>query len=268
MSRISKKNIFLIFVAYTSSIRGFEYQPHLKTVHIKHSRDYLYNNIPQELKENTTYYRSLLEQTTPDTHSCGQRSVFHALALEDAMQRMREQNIVPDISLRFSLSSVTCYRHVYATINSMIQTEMPWFNLRAGTCGDQLARAANRYFPVLKDKLLPIYLYNEQLFIVDNGIPPYPSCLNAGKFSLDSRQYKPFRNSHEKRLQLSKLIKPFDISHFIALLDNKHWILASVMLNYKGEKRLLIIDSCNNFFQNYPSLQTLITLLNEEMHTP
>lgn len=266
---MNKQIILYLLALHTSFIFGCgtPSYSYLQTIHKRHPRDYLYNNIPEELKDSVTYYRALLEQRKPDAHSCGQRSVFHALALEEAMQRMKERNIPVHMSLRFSLSSAEWYENVYATINIMIQAETPWVDLRTGTCGDQLARAANRHFPVLQDKLLPLFLFNEGLCIVDNGIPAHPSSLNAGKFSYSNKRYKFFGNSDEKYLQFSKLKQPYDIIHFLAMLDNQHWVLASVMLNFRREKRLLVIDSCNTFLQNYPSLQTLITLLKEEMRS-
>ncbi len=260
-------NKIITFVTILSS--GFlfccETPPIPKSYHLIHSRRYLYNSVPSEFKGQVTYYRALLEQTSPDDHSCGQRAVFHALALEHAMQKVH-RGIPMGLSLRSSFSNMITYEWVALQINHRIQKDDPLFDIKDGTHGNQLARAGNTEFPQLYDKLLPIYLSKNTLDIIDNGNPPYPATLNADKYSpLFNTKYKPLSNSGELYLQLSKLRRPFDIIHFPALLDNQHWVLASVMLNYKCERRLLAIDSCNIFLQNYPSLQTLIRLLNKEI---
>ncbi len=253
-----------VFLFYTFAILGCEAQYSLPTIHRKHSRHYLYNNVPPEFKDKVTYYRALLEQTKPDEHSCGQRAVFHALALESAMNQA-QWNISPSESLRLLFSDEQRYEHVYKLINNMIQSELPGVDLRYGTCGDQLARASNRHFPLLKDKLLPLYLLEDQeLKVIDNGISSTSSSLNADIFA-HYKRFIPLAKSDKRYVHFNKLQKPFDIVHFPTLLDRQHWVLASIMLNYKGERRLIVIDSCNVFLQYYPSLQTLIKLLLKEM---
>lgn len=263
---IITKTIFTFFVATKLVfIFGSESPPIPKSFHARNDPRYLYNAVPYDLYDKVTYYRALVQQITPDEHSCGHRALFHALGLEYALEHAR--NGIPlNSSVRSLFSNIKLCKSAISKVNKAILDEDPFYDITQGTYGYQLALAGNLKFPVLKDKILPIFLHDNELEIIDSGISPDASRLNIDQFPLNFvERNKPLSDSPELFLQLSKLKRPFDIVHFPALLDKSHWVLTSVMLDYRSRPRLLAVDSCNTNLSRYSSLRTLILLLNEEM---
>lgn len=234
-----------------------------RSFHIVHPPHYLYNSIPLHLRGKATYYRALLEQAHPDEHSCGQRTIYHALALERAMAEIKGGTPL-HVSLRRLLANERLYKSMDTKINSMIQSEEPLCDISEGTRGDQLARAGD-LFPALRNKILPIYLKNNKLKMIDTGTHSVLSLAGIKAIPQDDISYKNLWDADEFFLQLSKLKCFLDTIHFPALLDNQHWVLASVMLNYKSKPQLLVFDSCNQMMHDYPSFQLLIRLLHREL---
>lgn len=223
-----------------------------RSIHHKRNSRHLYNSVPRYLRNKVTYYKALLEQAPEDQHSCGQRTLFHALALKEGLQRMRE-NIPLSASLRSLLSNEKLYWKTYHRVNRDIRTENPGYDFTEGTCGKQLVHAGNT-FAQLKDNVVPLYFENNQLkTLMDNS-----EIMNEEDLE---DPYTTVRNSEKFRTQTDKLQHPLDSIHFPILID-EHWVLASIMLNYAGKARLIVMDSCNSWKREY---QRAIKILNKEV---
>lgn len=252
---------FLSFTFF-SILNAMEERPHLESKIIYRSS--LYNPLPNNLKRRPlVYYKTLTVQK--DKFSCGHRTLFHALSIERAAKKA-QAGIPLEKSLSWLLKDQKSFSDVYRKITGYINAKDPETDHAQGLYDYHLFEASHKKLPLLKGKMIPIYLEKDgQINIIHNPKPSTNTQLFPDEYfdSHDDLTRVELKKSKEFTFQLNKLKEPFDTTHFACLLHDRHWILASIMLNTYKKAKLVILDSANHDLMQNDAIVTMIETLLE-----
>lgn len=216
-------------------------------------REPLYNHVPVSLKNRSlTYYRSLIQQA--DEFSCGSRMLAHADILTRVAYKTKTEGISFETNLINYLSNQSRFEKVHQKIKSI----NPEYDYQAGLYDDQIYNAIEKKFPLLKDLFLTVY------YDATHGMTTldftHMECETYQEFCADEHNYIPLAQSRSFRYLLNLLKNKYDMAHLGCLVNN-HWFLATVMINQSNRVQLLVIDSENREFKNWPDMHHLVDQL-------
>ena len=250
-----------IWIGYLAGMETSKLRLRSKLLHVHH-RSSIYNRLPKSFKKRPiVYYRSLMEQY--DKFSCGHRLLFHALSIERAAKKAKRENIPLEKSLSWLLKDQESLSDVWNKISSHINETNPSFDQRYGLYAYQLFEISQTKLPMLKKKLIPVYLKNNnEVMALENPDKKDQATIFCQEY-LESTQDEKFCKLHESTdlpLILDKLQEPFDTAHFACLFDD-HWILATCILNEQTKAELLVFDPENNDISDSQAMRSTLAKL-------